>query len=47
MAGGIALVAQANYTGGNFVIGNTTGSTGGGDSQNLQPYSIARMIIKV
>ena len=27
-------------------VNGTTGSTGGGDSQNLQPYSIARTIIK-
>ncbi len=44
--GGIALVAQANYTGGNFVIGNTTGSTGGGNAENLQPYQVVNYIIR-
>lgn len=45
-AGGIALVAQANYTGGNFAIGNTTASTGGGNAENLQPYQVVNYIIR-
>ena len=46
MPGGIALVAQANYTGGNFAIGNTTASTGGGNAENLQPYQVVNYIIR-
>lgn len=46
MAGGIALVAQANYSGGNFAVGNTTASTGGGNAENLQPYQVVNYIIR-
>lgn len=44
--GGSALSAQVNNTGGNFGINNYTQSTGGGNSENLQPYQVVNYIIR-
>jgi len=44
IVGGSAMSAQANNTGGNFAIPNTTQNTGGGGAHNnLQPYVVAYM----
>lgn len=44
--GGAVAVNNGSQVGVRVDGSNISGSTGGGDSQNLQPYNIARMVIK-